>query len=90
MEILQGAANDRDLREVEGHLLAFPILRLTRLGDCKLAAELHRSARRAGITLRSRLDFLIAAACVRAKAPILHADSDFDRLASCTALRVFS
>jgi len=27
---------------------------------------------------------------VRTGAPLLHADSDFDRLASCSALRVFT
>jgi predicted nucleic acid-binding protein len=90
MEILQGTATEAEQRELEGNLLAFPILRLARLSDYKLAAELHRAARRAGVTLRSKLDFLIAAACIGAGAPILHSDSDFDRLASCTELRVFA
>jgi len=35
------------------------------------------------------LDRLIAARCVRANAPLLHADKDFDRLASCTPLRIY-
>lgn len=89
MEILQGAATEAEQRELDDRLRAFPILRLGRLADFRLAAELHRAARRAGITLRSKLDFLIAAACVGAGVPILHSDSDFDRLASCTGLRVF-
>jgi hypothetical protein len=89
MEILQGAATDAEQRELHDHLRAFPILRLARLADFRRAAELHRAARQAGVALRSKLDFLIAAACVGASVPILHSDADFDRLASCTELRVF-
>lgn len=88
-EILQGFGDERDARRVEGHLRAFPILRLEDLDDFALSAELYRSARRAGITIRRTLDCLIAAPCVREDVPILHADEDFDRLATCTSLRIF-
>jgi predicted nucleic acid-binding protein len=63
---------------------------LETLDDFALAASLYRSARRAGVTIRKTLDCLIAAPCVRARAPLLHDDSDFDRLASCTPLEVFA
>jgi predicted nucleic acid-binding protein len=36
------------------------------------------------------LDCLIAAPCVRTGAPLLHSDADFDRLASCSSLRIFT
>jgi len=88
-EILQGLRSEREVSLVEGHLRAFPILRLDGLGDFALAAELYRSARRAGVTIRKTLDCLIAAPCVRTGAPLLHADADFTRLAECTALRVY-
>ena len=88
-EILQGLAGPGDVDRVERHLRAFPILRLEKLDDFALAADLYRTARRAGITLRKTLDCLIAAPCVRTNAPLLHADRDFDRLASCTPLRIF-
>lgn len=88
-EILQGFGDERDVRRVEKHLRAFPILRLERLEDFALAAELYRTARRAGVTVRKTLDCLIAAPCVRDDVPILHADEDFDRLASCTSLQLF-
>ncbi len=88
-EVLQGLASERDARRVERHLRAFPILRLDGLDDFVLAAELYRRARRAGVTIRKTLDCLIAAPCVRTGAPLLHADADFDRLASCTELRIF-
>lgn len=88
-EILQGFRDQDDARRVENHLRAFPILRLEDLDDFALAADLYRSARRAGVTIRKTLDCLIAAPCVREDVPILHADEDFDRLAACTSLRVF-
>lgn len=89
-EILQGFRHERDARRVEKHLRAFPVLRLENLDDFALASELYRKARRSGVTIRKTLDCLIAAPCVRAGVPILHADEDFDRLASCTDLEVFA
>ena len=89
-EILQGFRHEREARSVEKHLRAFPVLRLEDLGDFALAAQLYRRARSAGVTIRKTLDCLIAAPCVREGVPILHADQDFDRLASCTDLVVFS
>jgi predicted nucleic acid-binding protein len=88
-EILQGLRDDREAAEVEPYLRAFPLLRLQSLEDFALAAALYRTARRSGVTIRKTLDCLIAAPCVRVGAPLLHADSDFDRLASCTALQIY-
>lgn len=89
-EVLQGLPSEDEAGLVERHLRAFPVLGLEGLDDFALAAGLYRTARRAGVTIRKTLDCLIAAPCVRTGAPILHADSDFDRLASCTSLRIFS
>ena len=89
VEVLQGLSSEREAAEVEQALCAFPILRLGALEDFAFAAELYRTARRAGVTIRKTLDCLIAAPCVRSAAPLLHADADFDRLASCTPLRIY-
>ena len=89
-EILQGLRSEDEARLVESRLRAFPILRLAGLEDFALAADLYRSAREAGVTIRKTLDCLIAAPCVRSGAPLLHADADFDRLATCTPLRLWS
>ena len=88
-EVLQGFRTEREASRMEGHLRAFPLLRLEDLDDFGLAARLYRDARRAGVTIRKTLDCLIAAPCVREGVPILHSDDDFDRLASCTPLEVF-
>lgn len=89
-EVLQGLRSEREARLVERHLRAFPVLRLDGLDDFALAAELYRGARRVGVTIRKTLDCLIAAPCVRTGAPILHADADFDQLATCSPLRVYT
>jgi hypothetical protein len=88
-EILQGLRSDDEAQVVEKHLRAFPVLRLDGLDDFALAASLYRGARREGVTIRNTLDCLIAAPCIRTGAPLLHADADFDRLASCSSLRIF-
>jgi predicted nucleic acid-binding protein len=88
-EILQGFRSDREAHLVERYLRAFPILRLDGLEDFVLAAQLFRTARRAGVRIRKTLDCLIAAPCVRTSAPLLHADGDFDQLAKCTPLRIY-
>lgn len=88
-EVLQGLRSEREAQLVERHLRAFPILRLDGIEDFVLSAELYRTARRAGITIRKTLDCLVAAPCVRSGAPLLHADSDFDLLATCTPLRIY-
>jgi len=88
-EILQGLRDDHETAAVEAHLRAVRILRLQALEDFSLAAELSRTARRSGVTIHKTLDCLIAVPCVRAAAPLLHADTDFDRLASCTPLRIY-
>lgn len=89
-EVLQGLRTEREAQLVERHLRAFPFLRLGGTEDFVLAAELYRTARRNGITIRKTMDCLIAAPCVRTGAPILHADGDFDLLASCTPLRIYA
>lgn len=88
-EILQGLRSEQEAELVERHLRAFPMLRLERLDDFALAAQLYRRARASGVTIRKTLDCLIAAPCIRTGAPLLHADADFDRLAACSPLRIF-
>jgi predicted nucleic acid-binding protein len=87
-EILQGLPNDRQARRVERRLIAFDVLRLEGLDDFRRAASLYRQARSRGITIRRTLDCLIASVCIRDAARVLHADADFDHLATCTDLRV--
>lgn len=88
-EILQGFRTEEEARLVERHLRAFPVLCLETLDDFSRAGWLYRQARRNGLTIRRTLDCLIASVCIREDVPILHRDTDFDRLASCTPLRLY-
>ena len=49
---------------------------------------LYRVCRRRGETVRKLIDCLIAATAIRTGVSVLHADTDFDRLARHTSLRV--
>jgi len=52
------------------------------------AIKLFLDARRAGLTIRSGVDCLIAACAIRNDAMILHIDRDFTKLAKVSPLRV--
>jgi hypothetical protein len=54
--------------------------------DVESAAELFRTCRRAGETVRSPNDCLIAAIAIRHGVPVLHNDGDFDTIARHSAL----
>ena len=51
------------------------------------AADLYRAARRAGLTVRSGIDCLIAACALRHGLEVMHRDRDFDTLARISTLR---
>jgi len=52
------------------------------------AVDLYRAARRAGLTVRSGADCLIAACAIRHHLEILHDDRDYDTLARVSTLQV--
>ena len=87
-EVLQGFRDEMAFVRVREAMQAFPTLESPMRPDVFLqAAELHRSARRAGFTIRSGVDCLIAACAVRHGAEILHHDRDYDALAKVSSLR---
>ncbi len=51
------------------------------------AAEIYRSGRRRGYTIRSTVDCLIAAIAIRNGVTVWHKDRDYDTIARYTALR---
>lgn len=89
MEILAGASTQREVEDLK-RLLARASMAPTDSGDFALAASLYRSCRADGVTIRRLSDCLIAATAIRFGLPVLHADRDFDALASSTALMVVS
>ena len=70
-------------------LFAFPIVESPLTDEVfRLAVDLYRSARRAGFTVRSSVDCLIAACALRSSLTVLHHDRDFDALARVSTLDV--
>jgi predicted nucleic acid-binding protein len=81
-EVLQGFDLESHYRVARDAMWALPIVEspLTR-ETIESAVDLYRRARRAGITVRSGVDCLIAACAIRHGLAVLHADRDFRQLA---------
>jgi len=86
-EVLQGFSDERAFLVARDAMRAFPIVE-SPLGQEVVdhAVDLYRSARRAGLTIRSGVDCLIAACAIRNGLAVLHHDRDFDALASVSPL----
>lgn len=89
-EVLSGARSEAHAEELREQLLGFKVLSLGGLGGFEAAAQIYRDCRRGGLTLRKLSDCLIAAPTIAASAELLHADADFDRIARCTELAIYS
>jgi hypothetical protein len=90
-EVLQGFREEWAYRVARKSLLALPIAEAPlRIEVFLEAAELFRSARRAGLTVRSGVDCLIAACALRNGLTVAHCDRDFDLLARVSPLAVRS
>lgn len=87
-EILQGIRDEANYRVARDALLSMPILESPVGEDIFMeAAQLFRTARRAGLTIRSGVDCLIAACAIRHDIAVLHRDRDFTALAKVSALK---
>jgi predicted nucleic acid-binding protein len=87
MEVLAGARDEAHLSDLR-RLLARATMIATIPSDYETAAQLYRSCRRQGATVRKLVDCFIAAHALRAEVPILHDDRDFDVLARHTSVQV--
>jgi len=87
-EVLQGFRDEPAFRVARDAMLAFPIVESPlRAVVFDEAIRLYRVARRAGLTIRSGVDCLIAACAIRNGLDVLHHDRDFDLLAGVSQLR---
>jgi predicted nucleic acid-binding protein len=85
-ELTAGARGPRRAAELRALLLRGPILAVEGLHDWEDAAQLYRSARSKGLTVRSSIDCLIAAVALRTGSPVLAKDRDFEALAQVSSL----
>jgi predicted nucleic acid-binding protein len=89
-EVLQGVQDEAYFRKAREGFWALPCL-----GDpvtkemFARAADLFRSGRKRGLTIRSSTDCLIAAIAIENRIPVWHQDRNFDSLAKFTELEIF-
>jgi predicted nucleic acid-binding protein len=88
-EILQGIRDEETFHQTRVSLRAHPILRPRGLETFETAANLYRTARRRGLTIRRSVDCIIAATCLETGAEIYHNDRDFDALARVSDLMIY-
>jgi predicted nucleic acid-binding protein len=87
-EVLQGFQDERAFALARDAMHALPVIEspMPRLVFDR-AVELYRMARRAGCTVRSGVDCLIAACALQHGLDILHVDGDYDAIARVSSLR---
>jgi len=86
-EVLQGIRCEDQARRTErllSNLVYLPTHRSAHL----LAAQIYRSARRRGVTIRRSVDCLIAACAIEAGTLLLHRDRDFEEIAKGSDLEI--
>jgi predicted nucleic acid-binding protein len=88
-EILQGIRGDSEYRDVKASLLTFPLVSLSGAQSYIAAAELYRTCRKKGLTIRSTIDLLVAQIALENHLVLLHKDRDFDALAEVCDLRLY-
>jgi len=87
-EVLQGIREDTLYEDVKRILSDMTLLTLDPAEAAIGAAELYRSLRKKGVTIRKPNDCLIAHYALVHNLPILHNDVDFDQIAHYSSLRV--
>jgi predicted nucleic acid-binding protein len=80
-EVLQGIRLESEYERMRGVLWSALILEPRELSTYEIAAQLHRTARTAGLTIRKPNDCLIAALALEHGALLVHNDRDFFALA---------
>jgi predicted nucleic acid-binding protein len=88
-EVLQGFRDEEAYQLARDAMNALPIVE-SPLTSAVFddAVGLYRGARRAGVTIRSGVDCLIAACAIRHSLEVLHKDRDYDALARVSRLRI--
>ena len=87
-EVLQGFTDERPFMRARESMLALPIVESPLEEPLFLeAVQLYRSARRAGLTIRSSTDCVLAACAIRHHLTIAHVDRDYDHLAKVSTLQ---
>jgi len=88
-ESLQGIRSDTDFFKTKEYLEDLIFLPM-RHGTFLRAAEIYRSLRKKGLTIRKPVDCMIASVAIEYDIHLLHNDRDFDYIAKHSKLKVYS
>lgn len=88
LELLAGARDETQARDLRRLLDRCRYLRVEEPSDFEAAAAIYRACRREGATVRRLPDCLIATVAIRTRAAVLHRDADFDAIARVTPLEI--
>lgn len=89
-EILQGLRKDNDPTLIKDLILTCQFLQLDSYFAAEQAADLYRTIRYKGITIRKPNDCLIASYAIHFKLPLVHNDKDFEKIAKYSSLKTYS
>jgi predicted nucleic acid-binding protein len=87
-EILQGIKDDAQFEKVKDNLKGFIVIDSNPTESVIEAAGIYRNLRKKGLTVRKPNDCLIAFYAIKNNLSLVHKDSDFEIIASCTDLRI--
>jgi predicted nucleic acid-binding protein len=87
LELLQGAKNEAEWRQLDAYLSTQYYLEAS-AGTWREAARIYFDLRRRGVTVNSPIDCCIGELAIEFKALLLHRDRDFERIVKVRPLHV--
>lgn len=88
-EVLQGIRADAQYQHIKEILSYFTTLQLPPVQAAVGVADLYRSLRKKGVTIRKSNDCLIAFYAIEFSTRLVHSDSDFDLISENTKLKIW-
>ncbi len=88
-EVLQGIRDDAQYKHIKEILSYFTTLQFPPIQAAVGSADLYRSIRKKGLTVRKSNDCLIAFYAIEFSTALVHSDSDFDLIGKHTKLKIW-
>ncbi len=88
-EVLQGIREEKEYEKTKSALSELIFLPMTQ-DTFYLAADIYRTCRTRGITIRNSTDCMIAATCIQHGVKLIHNDKDFDLIGSQFSLEMLA
>ena len=86
-EVLRGFRDERQLRQARALMMSLEVTDTSGVELCLQAAHHYRDLRKAGYTVRSSIDVLVATFCIEHDFLLLHGDRDFRPFEALRGLR---